>query len=118
MNGRTDIAPQPGVASLLSALAHPQRLRIFAELANGGRQYVSELARRLQMNRPLLHMHLKRLETAGAVVGTLELSADGRAVRFYAVAPFDVRLTPATVAAAACEISESTTTRAVRKVQP
>ena len=108
MNDTTDTEAQPDVASLLGALAHPQRLRIVAELVAGGRQYVSELARRLQMSRPLLHMHLRRLEGAGAVVGSLELSPDGKAMRFYEVARFDVRLTPATVAAAVTRGTAST----------
>ena len=38
----------------LTAIAHPLRLRIIAELA-GGRVHVSELARRLDMSRPLLY---------------------------------------------------------------
>ena len=93
-------APALSVAAVVAALAHPLRLRIVAELV-GGREYVSELARRLGMGRPLLHMHLRHLERAGLVVGSLELSPEGKAMRFYAVAPFDIHLTPETVAAAA-----------------
>lgn len=39
----------------------PHRLRIVASLA-GGTTYVSQLARDLGISRPLLHMHLQRLE--------------------------------------------------------
>ena len=46
-------------------------------------------------------MHLQRLEAVGLVVGSLELSEDGKALKFYDVAHFDVHLTAATVAAAA-----------------
>lgn len=88
------------IAAALSALAHPIRRRIIAELAPG-REYVSELARRLRMNRPLLHLHLRHLELAGLVASSLELSTDGKAMRYYVVAPFDIHLTPRTVAAAA-----------------
>src|SRR5262245_34271560 len=56
---------------ILAALASPHRLRILAALADG-RNYVSDLARQLEMNRPLLHMHLQRLEAAGLVTGVLE----------------------------------------------
>ena len=49
--------------AMLTAVAHPLRLRIVAELA-GGRVHVSELARRLGMSRPLLYMHLDRLAKA------------------------------------------------------
>ena len=46
-------------------------MRIIAALTDG-RTYVSELARRLEMNRPLLYMHLQRLEAAGLVSGGTE----------------------------------------------
>lgn len=61
---------------------------------------MSQLARELEMSRPLLHMHLQRLEAAGLVRGTLELSDDGKAMKYFEVAPFDYDLTPETVAAA------------------
>lgn len=89
---------------MVAALAHPMRLRIVAELTRR-REYVSELARRLQMSRPLLHLHLRHLEAAGLVVSSLELSPDGKAMRFYEVAPFDVHLTPESVTAAARSIA-------------
>ncbi|WP_199423161.1 ArsR/SmtB family transcription factor [Actinotalea solisilvae] len=85
---------------LLGALANPIRLRIVATLA-GGRDYVSHLAREIGISRPLLHMHLQRLEAAGVVVGRLELSADGKAMKFYELADLDVHLTAATLAEAA-----------------
>lgn len=89
---------------VLAALANPHRLRVLGALA-GGRNYVSRLARELGMSRPLLHLHLQRLEAAGLVVGSLELSPDGKAMKFYAVAPFALRLTPETVGAAARTLS-------------
>ena len=46
-------------------------------------------------------LHLQRLETAGLVIGSLELSEDGKALKYYDVAHFDVHLTAATVAHAA-----------------
>jgi predicted transcriptional regulator len=70
-----------------------------------GRNYVSQLARELGMGRPLLHMHLQRLEAAGLVESTLEVSADGKAMRYFAVAPFKVTLTPATIAAASASLT-------------
>ncbi|MER0481483.1 winged helix-turn-helix domain-containing protein [Streptomyces sp. Edi2] len=85
--------------ALLSALGHAQRLRVIAELA-GGRLYVSELARRLEMSRPLLYMHLDRLEKAGLVVGRLELSEDGKALKYFELTPFELKLNLATVLAA------------------
>jgi DNA-binding transcriptional ArsR family regulator len=80
----------------LSALANQHRLRIIAALV-GGRNYVSQLARDLGMGRPVLHMHLRRLEAAGLIVGSLELSKDGKAMRYYEAAPFALQITPESV---------------------
>jgi DNA-binding transcriptional ArsR family regulator len=77
--------------AVLTAVANAQRMRVVAELS-GGRVHVSELARRLGMSRPLLYMHLDRLEKAGLVTGHLELSEDGKAMKYFELAPFDVRL--------------------------
>jgi DNA-binding transcriptional ArsR family regulator len=85
--------------AMLTAVAHPLRLRIVAELA-GGRVHVSELARRLNMSRPLLYMHLDRLEKAGMVTGQLELSEDGKAMKYYQLAPFELRVTAEAIVAA------------------
>ena len=83
----------------LTAVAHPLRLRIIAELA-AGRVHVSELARRLGMSRPLLYMHLDRLEKAGLVAGQLELSDDGKAMKYFDLVPFELRVTVETVISA------------------
>ena len=61
---------------------------------------MSQLAREIQMSRPLLHMHLQRLEAAGLVVGTLELSEEGKAMKYYEVAPFALSITPELIASA------------------
>jgi predicted transcriptional regulator len=87
--------------TLLAALANPHRLRIIAALASNGRNYVSQLARELGISRPLLHLHLQRLEEAGLVASKLELSQDGKALNFFEVERFIVELTPAAIAEAA-----------------
>jgi DNA-binding transcriptional ArsR family regulator len=76
----------------VTALANPLRMRVIAELS-GGRVHVSELARRLGMSRPLLYMHLGKLEKAGLVAGHLELSDDGKAMKYFELAPFDLHIT-------------------------
>jgi DNA-binding transcriptional ArsR family regulator len=86
----------------LAAVGHTQRLRVIAELA-GGRVHVSELARRLGLSRPLLYMHLDRLEKAGIVTGRLELSDDGKAMKYFELAPFELHLTVETIIAAVRE---------------
>ena len=85
----------------LAALASPHRLRIIAALANGGRNYVSQLARELQISRPLLHLHLQKLESAGLVTSKLELSQDGKALKYFEVRSFELLLSPAAIARAA-----------------
>src|SRR6266700_5125208 len=85
--------------AVLAAVGHPQRLRVIAELA-AGRVHVSELARRLGLSRPLLYMHLDRLEKAGVVTGHLELSGDGKAMKYFELAPFELRVTVQDIVAA------------------
>ena len=90
------------LVAMLTAIAHPLRLQIIAELT-GGRVHVSELARRLGMSRPLLYMHLDRLEKAGLVTGRLELSEDGKAMKYIELVPFEMRITAETVVRALAE---------------
>lgn len=82
----------------LSALANPLRLRVIAALAPG-RNHVSQLARDLQISRPLLYLHLQKLEGAGLVSGQLELSPDGRAMKYFEVSHFALNLTPESIRA-------------------
>ena len=91
-----EILTSEQLVAMLTAIAHPLRMRIIAELAEG-RVHVSELARRLGMSRPLLYMHLDRLEKAGLVTGQLELSEDGKAMKYFELVPFEVRVTAETV---------------------
>ena len=88
----------------LAALANPHRLRIVAALT-AGRNYVSQLARELHMSRPLLQVHLRRLEAVNLISATLELSESGKAMKYYEVTPFSLELTPRSVATAARTVS-------------
>jgi predicted transcriptional regulator len=85
---------------VLATLANPHRMRVVAALAHE-RNYVSRLARELGISRALLQVHLRKLEAAGLVSATIEVSQDGKAMKFYEVAPFAVRLTPETIMVAA-----------------
>jgi predicted transcriptional regulator len=86
--------------AMLAALANPHRLRIIEALASGGRNYVSQLAREIGISRPLLHLHLQKLESAGLVTSRLELSHDGKALNYFEVNSFTFELTPASIAEA------------------
>lgn len=90
---------------VVAALDHPLRLRVIAALA-AGRRYVSALARELGISRPLLYLHLDRLEKAGLITGSLELGGDGKAVKWYELRPFDVRITPEVVVTAVAHLAE------------
>jgi ArsR family transcriptional regulator len=94
------------LVTMLAALANPLRLRIVAKLAHG-RDYVSHLAREIGVSRPLLHMHLQRLEAAGLIVGTLELSEEGKAMKYFELADFDLHLTASVLAEAAKTLTSS-----------
>ena len=95
----------------LAALANPHRLRIVAALA-AERNYVSRLAREMRMSRPLLHLHLQKLEAAGLVQGTLELSEDGKAMKYFAVTAFAFSLTPEGIRQAVRTLSDHRRTAA------
>lgn len=56
------------LAKMLDALGNEYSLGIMAVLAHGER-YVSELADEVGISRPLLYLHLKKLESAGLVEG-------------------------------------------------
>jgi len=85
---------------MLGTLANPHRLRVVAALTEE-RNYVSQLARELGISRALLQVHLRKLEAAGLVSADVEVSPDGKAMKFYEVTPFAVLLTPEVIEAAA-----------------
>lgn len=90
---------------VLEALANPHRLRIIAALKKEGRNYVSQLARDVGISRPLLHLHLAKLEAAGLVTSQHELSSDGKALNYFEVVNFSLKLDPASIAEAARHIN-------------
>ncbi len=87
--------------AVLAALANPHRIRVIALLATGGRNYVSQLAREVGISRPLLHLHLLKLEQAGLVSSQLEVSKEGKALNYYEVTDFAFAVTPIAIADAA-----------------
>jgi len=62
-----------------------------------GREYVSQLAREIGISRPLLHLHLQKLEAAGLVSSKLELSPEGKALNYFEVTRFAIEITPASI---------------------
>ncbi|MDQ1546368.1 MAG: hypothetical protein QOH69_1272 [Actinomycetota bacterium] len=92
----------------LAAIASPQRMRILALLV-GEPLHVSELARRVGMSRPLLYMHLTKLEEAGFVSGHLELGDDGKAMKIFEVVPFQITLDAKSLVEAVAQTQSDTT---------
>lgn len=87
------------LSAWLTAIASPQRMRILSHIVERP-LHVSELARRVQMSRALLYMHLTKLEEAGFVIGHHELTVDGKALKLFQAVPFDTTLDLATLVAA------------------
>ena len=75
----------------LEALSNPHRLRIISILSTG-KQYVSQLARELSISRPLLYLHLQKLEEANIVSSDMELLESGKAAKYYTLNQFNVLL--------------------------
>jgi DNA-binding transcriptional ArsR family regulator len=91
--------------AMLAALANPLRLRIIAALGAGGRNYVSQLAREIGISRPLLHLHLQKLEAAGLVTSQHEVSPEGKALNFFELTNFSFEVTPAAIGKAVRTLS-------------
>ena len=89
---------------VLATLANPHRLRVVAALT-AERDYVSRLARNLGISRALLQVHLRKLEAAGLVSATIEVSKDGKAMKFYEVTHFALHLTPEVIMTAVRTLS-------------
>jgi predicted transcriptional regulator len=85
------------LVDVLATLSNLHRLKVVAALSHR-RNYVSQLARELGISRALLQAHLRKLEAVGLVSAQLELSGDGKVMKFYEVAPFVLHLTPETIA--------------------
>ncbi len=58
------------LTEILDALGNEHSLKIMSILADG-ECYVSELAKSVGISRPLLYLHLKKLENAGLVEGEI-----------------------------------------------
>lgn len=93
---------------MCAALASPHRLRIIAVLHAQGRIYVSQLARELNLSRPLTHLHLRKLEEAGLVQGRLEIASDGKVLNYYEASEFSIVLSPEAIARAMPTLTDPT----------
>jgi len=86
------------------------RIKIVGILAEE-RRYISELAKIVNMSRPLLYMHLKKLEDAALITGSYEISDLGKTMKFYELASFSIHLTPKSLVELAYTIPISPTAK-------
>ena len=54
-----------------------------------------------EMSRPLLYLHLEKLETAKLVKSHLSISPEGKALKWFEVCDFEITISPETIAALA-----------------
>ena len=80
----------------MKALAHPMRLRILVLLAKEGEDmYLNQIANKLEINRALAKIHLKKLERGGIVKSRVVLvEGEARALRYYKLQDFDIHVSP------------------------
>ncbi len=80
------------LAQLLDALGNEHSLKIMAILASG-ECFVSELAKMVGISRPLLYLHLKKLENAGLVVSEIRhFEEPPYTKKFYRAKNFELTL--------------------------
>lgn len=84
----------------LQALAHPVRLWIVSHLSDGRRTFVSQLAKEAGISRPLMKMHLLKLQRANLVTSAFEPAESGKVANFYQINPFVLSLDPKLIAQA------------------
>lgn len=81
------------LAEILNALGNEHSLTIMAVLADGER-YGSELAKEVGISRPLLYLHLKKLENAGLVESEIRhFEEPPYTKKFYKAKNFELSLT-------------------------
>ena len=79
------------IIHLCGILSNKCRLRIIAALSEK-KKCTSELARELEISRPLLYLHLRALEEVGVVKGKMELRKGSRVRRYYELCDFELCL--------------------------
>lgn len=76
---------------VLEALSNPYRLKIISILSQE-KQYVSQLARELNISRPLLYLHLQKLEEANVIKSNMEILESGKAAKYYMLNSFEYNI--------------------------
>ena len=84
------------ISTKMKALAHPVRLSIAILLAKEVEDmYLNQIANKLEINRALAKIHLKKLEKGGIVKSRVVLvKGEARALRYYKLQDFDIHISP------------------------
>ncbi|QKS70093.1 helix-turn-helix transcriptional regulator [Paenalkalicoccus suaedae] len=106
----TNIHSGDHLLKVLEALSNPYRLKIIAVLKQE-KQYVSQLARELGISRPLLYLHLQKLEEVDLIKGHHEISDSGKAMKYFELNSFHIALNEDLIA----HTAESLTMKKKRK---
>lgn len=91
--GDLNLSKYEDYIKVFDALSNPIRVKIIGVLALQGRQYISELARIVNISRPLLYLHLKKLEEARLVSSTMEISESGKATKYIMLERINIGVT-------------------------
>jgi len=80
----------------MKALAHPLRLKIVILLAKESEDmYLNQIANKLEINRALAKIHLKKLERGEIVKSRIVLvEGEARALRYYKLQDFNIQISP------------------------
>ena len=80
----------------LKALAHPVRLKIVTLLVKEDKEmYLNQIANKLEINRALAKIHLKKLERGDIVKSRVVLvEGEARALRYYKLRDFYIHISP------------------------
>ncbi len=84
------------LSTKMKALAHPVRLSIVVLLAKEVEDmYLNQIANKLEINRALAKIHLKKLEKGGIVKSRVVLvKGEARALRYYKLQDFVINISP------------------------
>lgn len=86
------------LATKLSALGHPTRIKILMELTKG-ENYLSEIAKNVGISRALAKVHLKKLRKSELVESKiLTMKEEARALRFYKILDFSFSISTESLA--------------------
>jgi predicted transcriptional regulator len=88
------------LTNLLSLLGNKTRLRVIAALQNG-KMFIQELSQALSVSYPLLHLHLKNLESNGIVRSEYSVGTDKTrryVKRYFELVDFKLEISPKAIA--------------------